>query len=101
LGIDLATTLADAGPWGQGFPAPLFDGDFELAEQRVVSGQHLKLLLRPQGGGQCVDGMLFNATERGWPQELRHARLAYRLTVNEYQGSRGPQLVVEHAIAPR
>lgn len=101
LGIDLATTLADAGPWGQGFPAPLFDGDFELAEQRVVSGRHLKLLLRPQGGGQCVDGMVFNATERGWPQELRHARLAYRLTVNEYQGSRGPQLVVEHAIAPR
>ncbi len=101
LGIGLARTLADGGPWGQGFPEPLFDGDFEIAEARVVGKLHRKLVLRPYGEGPCLDGIVFNATERGWPEGLEQARLAYRLTVNEYQDFRAPQLVVEHAFASR
>ena len=41
------TTLRDAGPWGQGFPEPLFDGEFAILEQRVVGERHLKLVLQP------------------------------------------------------
>ncbi|MCB1647344.1 MAG: single-stranded-DNA-specific exonuclease RecJ, partial [Pseudomonadales bacterium] len=30
-------------PWGQGFPEPLFDGEFQIIDQRIVGGRHLKL----------------------------------------------------------
>ena len=34
LNADVAVLLRDAGPWGQGFPEPLFEGRFELLGQR-------------------------------------------------------------------
>src|SRR5690606_20420091 len=40
--IETARLLRDAVPWGQNFPEPLFDGEFELIEQRIVGGHHLK-----------------------------------------------------------
>ena len=41
-----AEALRDGGPWGQGFPEPLFDGCFEVLDWRVVGERHLKLNLR-------------------------------------------------------
>ena len=32
--------------WGQGFPQPLFEGEFTVESQRVVGDKHLKLQLR-------------------------------------------------------
>jgi hypothetical protein len=42
----MARCLAEAGPWGQAFPEPLFHGEFELVSQRVVGEDHLKLVVR-------------------------------------------------------
>ena len=39
-------TLHFAGPWGQGFPEPLFDNEFALLQRRVLKDKHLKLTLR-------------------------------------------------------
>ncbi|MCH7894660.1 MAG: single-stranded-DNA-specific exonuclease RecJ, partial [Proteobacteria bacterium] len=92
LDLTLAELMADAGPWGQGFPEPQFDGEFELIEQRVVGGSHLKLRLRAAGGGQTLGGIAFrqslpdNAGDR--------VRLVYRLEVNEFRGRREAQLNV-------
>ncbi|MEE8092927.1 MAG: single-stranded-DNA-specific exonuclease RecJ [Gammaproteobacteria bacterium] len=44
---EVATLLRDAGPWGQGFPEPLFEGRFELLRQRVVGDRHLKMTVKP------------------------------------------------------
>jgi len=93
LVLDFAETLRHAGPWGQGFPEPLFDGRFEVVGTRVVGEKHLKLTLRhPQG--KLVDAIAFNQakSKTAGGQQL-HA--AYRLAVNEYQGSRRVQLIVE------
>jgi single-stranded-DNA-specific exonuclease len=91
LDLGLAELLRTAGPWGQGFPEPLFDGEFEVLAARVVGDKHLKLQLRhPEG--RTLDAIAFNqATGR----ELcgRRVRVAYRLDVNEYQGARAVQLV--------
>ena len=38
--------LRGAGPWGQGFPEPVFDGEFKVADARIVGGKHLKMQLR-------------------------------------------------------
>lgn len=92
IGLGFARTLRDAGPWGSGFPEPLWSGDFELLEQRTVGDNHLKLRVRPAGGGSPVDAIAFN---QAGPAFRGVVSLAYRLDVNEYRGIERPQLVVE------
>lgn len=92
LQLDLAERLRVAGPWGQGCPEPLFDNEFEVVEQRLLRGAHLRLGLRPVTGGAPVEAIAFRET-RTLPARVR---LAYRLDVNDYGGRRRPQLVVEH-----
>ncbi len=98
LDLPTAELIRYAGPWGQGFPEPLFEGDFEIVTQRIVGDRHLKLLLNPLGGPDdaFIDAIAFNQ-----PDLLRHerARLCYRLDVNEYRGNRGAQLIVEQILA--
>jgi single-stranded-DNA-specific exonuclease len=45
LNLELAEQLRAAGPWGQRFPEPLFDGVFVVKSQRIVGEKHLKLRL--------------------------------------------------------
>ena len=77
--------------WGQGFPAPLFDNEFAVVEQRLVKDTHLKLLLE-------LDGRRFGAIWFRHTETLpTRVRLAYRPTVDEYQGQRRVNLLIEHA----
>jgi single-stranded-DNA-specific exonuclease len=94
--LQAARTLRQAGPWGSGFPEPLWSGDFEVVEQRTVGEKHLKLRVRPAGGGQVIDAIAFNQAGAGYRGVVQ---MAYRLDVNEYRGVESPQLVVEQ-IAP-
>ena len=96
LNLDVARALRDAGPWGSGFPEPLWSGDFSVVEQRTVGENHLKMRVQPAGGGTVVDAIAFNQAgmvHRGL------VRLAFKLDVNEFRGFENPQLVVEQ-IAP-
>jgi single-stranded-DNA-specific exonuclease len=95
LQLELAEALRSAGPWGQGFPEPLFDGIFEVVSQRIVGDKHLKLVLRYPGDSRIFDAIAFNSIHEG-SQPLRRARIAYRLDVNEYRGQRSLQLLIEH-----
>lgn len=96
LDLALAAQLREAVPWGQAFPAPLFDGEFEVLQQRVVGEKHLKLVLSsPQAGGRVIDAVFFNADMQRWPNAARRVRAACRVDVNEYRGVRTPQLIVE------
>lgn len=81
----------DSHVWGQGFPAPLFDNEFIVVEQRLVKDRHLKLVLDLDG--RCFDAVWFARTE----QLPRTVRLAYRPAVDDYMGTRRLQLVIEHA----
>lgn len=96
LNLDLAETLRAGGPWGQGFPEPMFDGVFELVSKRIVGEKHLKLVLRPAGSEQAIDAIAFNTVDDDWPVEVKQVELAYRLDVNEFNGKRSAQLMVEH-----
>ena len=96
LTLEFAETLRNAGPWGQGFPEPTFDGEFELVSRRIVGERHLKLMLRKPGEQACIDGIAFNTTDADWPVSVKRLRLAYRLDVNAFQGMRTVQLMVEH-----
>ena len=91
-----AELLREAGPWGQGFPEPLFDGMFDVATQRLVGEKHLKLGLRLPGATKTLDAIAFNSVQDGQPPVYKRVRAAYRLDVNEYQGYRALQLILEH-----
>jgi single-stranded-DNA-specific exonuclease len=92
--LDTARLLRDAGPWGQGFPAPLFDGRFTVLDQRVVGEKHLKMRLRPVDGAGQIDAIAFNTPVL--PEACADAHMAFRLDVNEYRGVESAQLIVEH-----
>ncbi|WP_241609185.1 single-stranded-DNA-specific exonuclease RecJ [Rosenbergiella australiborealis] len=95
--VETAEMLRNAGPWGQMFPEPLFDGEFKLLQQRLVGQKHLKLLLEPVCGGPLIDGIAFNVDLQQWPDpSIQRATLAYKLDVNEYRGQRSAQLLVEY-----
>ncbi|MGX9720201.1 single-stranded-DNA-specific exonuclease RecJ [Stenotrophomonas acidaminiphila] len=92
-----AEALRLAGPWGQGFPEPLFDGHFEVAQWRVLKERHLKLALRLPGMAGTLNAIHFG----GWTGNApgRHVHLAYRLVGDDYRGGGAIQLIVEHCQA--
>lgn len=93
-----AELLAHAFPWGQGFPAPRFDGEFEVLDQRVVGERHLKLTLGLPSTRAVVDAIHFNAPVADWPRNCRRVAGVYQLGVNEYRGQRSAQLLFEHLV---
>lgn len=95
--LDAAVELSQAGPWGQGFPEPCFDGLFNVVNQRLVGEHHMKLRLQPLAGENSVEAIAFNHDQL-LPQNCP-VHLVYRLDVNEYQGLRSAQLIVTHILA--
>lgn len=96
LTLETAHLLSSGGPWGQGFPEPVFDGEFELLDQRIVGERHLKLKIGIPGRNAPVDGIAFNVDTDQWPARCRWARLAYQLDANRFRGRERLQLRVLH-----
>jgi single-stranded-DNA-specific exonuclease len=99
--IGTAEALRGAGPWGQGFPEPAFDGTFIVDEARVVGDKHMKMRLRlPHAGAQPIDAIAFgylgSASEDSNLSGGATAQLVYRLEINEYRGTRKVQLNCQH-----
>jgi len=94
LSLETAQLLRDASPWGQGFPAPVFEGNFNVVSHRVVGQRHLKMTLSPERGGSQIDAIAFNTEVL--PGGRQQVHLAYRLDVNEFRGIISPQLIVEY-----
>ena len=93
LNLDTAQLLRLAGPWGQGFSEPLFDGEFQVLSHRIVGERHLKLALRPAAEASPIEAIAFNFDDP--IQDLRRVHIAYRLDVSDYGGIASPQLVIE------
>lgn len=97
MSMEVAQMLRDAGPWGQMFPEPLFDGRFRLLQQRLVGERHLKVMVEPVDGGPLLDGIAFNVDTSIWPDNgVREVQLAYKLDINEFRGNRSLQLIIDH-----
>ena len=97
LHISTAELIRNAGPWGQGFPEPLFDGEFEVLGRRVLGERHLKLVVSPPGlKQQALDAIAFNVSPDVLQQSMTRVRLVYRMEINEFRGQRQLQLMIEH-----
>ncbi|EBU3311750.1 single-stranded-DNA-specific exonuclease RecJ [Salmonella enterica subsp. arizonae] len=96
MSMEVAQLLRDAGPWGQMFPEPLFDGRFRLLQQRLVGERHLKVMVEPVVGGPLLDGIAFNIDTTCWPDNgVREVELAYKLDINEFRGNRSLQIIID------
>ncbi|WP_118782389.1 single-stranded-DNA-specific exonuclease RecJ [Haemophilus haemolyticus] len=97
--LETAELIKSAGPWGQAFPEPCFDGEFKILDQRAIgqNKNHLKMLVEPKQGGPLLDAVAFNIDTRLYPDlSIKQARFAYKLDVNEFRGNRNVQLLVEY-----
>ena len=100
LCMETALALRGAGPWGQGFPEPVFDGQFRVVDARIVGGKHMKLMLDAQSGGEPIDAIAFGHLSGPCAEvSLKSGamiELAYRLEVNEFRGTERVQLNCQH-----
>ena len=94
INLSMAETLQNAGPWGQGFPEPQFAGRFDLVQRRIVGEHHLKLLLK--AGEQTIDAIAFRKTDVDWPAQVEQVDVVYKLDVNEFNGRRSAQFIVDY-----
>jgi single-stranded-DNA-specific exonuclease len=101
LNLETGYLLREAGPWGQHFPEPLFQGEFIIVQQRIVGEKHLKLLLAvDEQKQQLIDAIAFNVDTDIWPnQDADKIRLVYKLDINVWQGRESVQLMVETILA--
>ncbi len=90
----VANLIRQAGPWGQGFAEPQFDDAFEVLEQRIVGGSHLKMILGCAASGRRFDAIAFGLGEQHpCPSTIR---AVYRLDINQFRGATTLQLLVQH-----
>jgi single-stranded-DNA-specific exonuclease len=95
--MHIASVLRDSGPWGQAFPEPCFQGEFELRSQRIVGENHLKVSLTPDANNtQSIDGIYFNVDINQWPTTASRVRCVYRLDINEFRGRQSLQLLIQY-----
>ena len=94
--LQMAELLQQAGPWGQGFPEPLFDGVFEVVQCRIVGQRHLKWILQTPGRNHHIDGIAFFVDRPEDWLGCRSLKAAYRLDINEYRDHRSVQLRIEY-----
>ena len=96
ISLEFAGEIEKAGPWGQGFPEPLFDDVFTVVDARTVGDRHLKMKLLPDGAELPVEAISFNTGRDAIGESAQSLRFVYRLAINDYNGVRTPQLIVEH-----
>ena len=102
ISLQTALALETGGPWGQGFPEPVFEGEFEVAETRVVGDRHLKLWLRPEPAMRPLEAIsfgYFDQPDAKRPGDGTRLRLAYRLQSTTFGGVARAELLAEHVLS--
>lgn len=95
--MQTAAILRDAGPWGQSFPEPCFQGEFNLISQRIVGENHLKVTLSSDAPSATpLDGIYFNIDSEQWPTTATRVRCVYRLDINEFRGRESLQMIIQY-----
>ncbi len=102
LTLENAELIQTASPWGQAFPEPVFEGEFEVKDHRIVGEKHLKLRVQSVEDGvtnsdkSFIDAIAFSQADNDVVIDNAKVRMVYRLSVNDYNGAKSVQLMVEH-----
>lgn len=96
LNLDTVHLLQHLSPWGQKFPSPVFEGQFQVLDYRWLKELHLKLRLALDNG-QVVDAIAFNAADKfSFDPMQSSVHLVYELEQNSFNGQVSLQLRVLH-----
>lgn len=99
ISLDTARALEAGGPWGQNFPEPLFDGEFDVVDTRIVGERHLKLWLRPRPDQRPIEAIAFGHFDDARaprPAAGARVRLCYRLQTTTFGGTARAELLAQH-----
>ena len=96
LNLATAKGLRNAGPWGQGFPMPIFDTDFIVTQHRILAEKHLKLTLKADLDAAEIEAIWFNFDHEAWSSRAHRVHLAFELDVNFFRGIESAQLMIRH-----
>ncbi|MET1253524.1 single-stranded-DNA-specific exonuclease RecJ [Aliikangiella maris] len=91
--LNFAQQLRALGPWGQGFPEPLFDDIFEVTSSRLLADEHLKLQLRKDD--IQVEAIFFRCPNYSLAERGDKVHIVYKLDINEFRGNYNLQLLIE------
>ncbi|MHB1641363.1 MAG: single-stranded-DNA-specific exonuclease RecJ [Acidithiobacillus sp.] len=94
IGIDLARQIERAGPWGNGFPEPVFHGTFEVAEASRIGADKNTLRLKLRVDNRMITAIRFRHGDGEDPIAGSMETLVYQLTVNRYNGTESVQMQV-------
>jgi len=99
LNMDNAAAIRSAGPWGQQFPEPIFDGQFMVCAARLLKDKYFKLVLSPLGAPEVfLDAIAFRCDPDKLPAKGQEISIAYKLDINIYRGQENLQLMIEHVL---
>lgn len=96
ISMDFAKLLDNAGPWGQNYPEPVFDGVFDVIQVRIVGQHHLKLVLRQPFCELLIDAIAFYVDNIEAWLGVRKIKTVYKLDINEYKGNRSVQFILQY-----
>ena len=95
LSLTLVDELQTLGPYGREFEAPLFEGQFTVAEVRMVGADQVHAQLVLTTGSQSLRAIWFNACEPGQGVTVvpgNQVNVVYQLTDNYFRNQRSLQL---------
>ncbi len=78
--------------WGQGFPTPVFEGEFKVARQRILKEKHSKLTLSQNG--KKVDGIFFGFAD-SLPEKVK---AFFSVEINDWLGEKTVQVSIRQII---
>jgi len=98
LCLSLAEEIHQHGPWGQNFPAPLFDGWFNILDKKEVGKGHCKMTLQTLDYSKRIEAIAFGIHPKQFNVEGKKNQITYKLDINEFRGRRTLQLIVQNII---
>lgn len=96
--LGFAEQIRQITPWGQAFPEPMFDGEFEVIDACVVGDTHAKLKLKSRNSQQVLDAICFGYLDNHANLPEGTIRAVYKLDVNEFRDRKNLQLVIRHIV---
>jgi len=96
LTLAFTAQLTAAGPWGQKFPEPQFEGVFDVLQVRIVGEHHLKFVLRLPDGEKIIDAIYFFIEQPETWLGVRQLKVVYKLNSNEFRGQKTLQFILQH-----
>lgn len=98
LPSDISLAFADSLSqflWGQGFLPPVFDGVFGVQSHKILKDKHLKFSLSYEQVQYPIDAIWFNFDNKAWDYRADRVHILYKLAINEWQGNRRVQLIIQ------